>query len=93
LCWKTFKKIDEPKSENWTPDIMVTDLVQETGKLANIVKGLEGFQPSEKHETKEMLAAKLCDVLYIVFVLAEHYGINLEETFLQAVNDRVISNL
>ena len=93
LSWKTFKKIDEPKIENWTPDVMVTDLVQETGKIVSIVKELEGFKPSEKPETKEMLAAKFCDLLYMVFVLAECHGINLEETFLQAVNDRVLSNI
>jgi hypothetical protein len=29
----------------------------------------------------------------MIFVLAEHYGIELEEAFMQTVNDRVISNL
>jgi hypothetical protein len=29
----------------------------------------------------------------LIFVLSEHYGIELEESFLQTVNDRVISML
>ncbi|MDI6847766.1 MAG: hypothetical protein QMD23_06525 [Candidatus Bathyarchaeia archaeon] len=44
----------------------------------------------EKHKTKEMLATELSDLLYIIFVLAEHYGINLEEAFLQTVNDYML---
>ena len=72
---------------------MVTDLLEEAGEVASAVKGLEGFQPPEKPKTKEMLATELSDMLYMVFVLAEHYGIELEEAFMQTVNDRVISSL
>ena len=72
---------------------MVTDLLEEAGEVASAVKGLEGFKPPEKPKTKEMLATELSDMLYIIFVLAEHYGIELEEAFMQTVNDRVISNL
>ena len=69
---------------------MVTDLLEEAGEVAAVVKGLEGFKPPEKPKTKEMLATELSDLLYIIFVLAEHYGLNLEETFLQTVNDYIL---
>jgi len=69
---------------------MVTDLLEEAGEVASVVKGLEGFKPPEKPKTREMLATELSDLLYMVFVLAEHYGINLEEAFLQTVNDYVL---
>ena len=72
---------------------MVTDLLEEAGEVASAVKGLGGFKPPEKPKIKEMLATELSDMLYMVFVLAEHYGIELEEAFMQTVNDRVISNL
>jgi NTP pyrophosphatase (non-canonical NTP hydrolase) len=72
---------------------MITDLLEEAGKAAAVVKGLEGFKPPEKLQTKEMLATELSDLLYIIFVLAEHYGIELEESFLQTVNDYIISRL
>ena len=72
---------------------MVTDLLEEAGEVASAVKGLEGFKPPEKPKTKEMLATELSDMLYIIFVLAEHYGINLEESFLQTMNDYIISKL
>jgi len=69
---------------------MVTDLLEEAGEVAGVVKGLEGFKPPDKPKTKEMLATELSDMLYMVFVLAEHYGINLEESFLQTVNNYIL---
>jgi hypothetical protein len=33
-----------------------------------------------------MLATELSDLLYMIFVLAEHYGIDLEEPFVQTIN-------
>jgi len=65
-------------------------LLEEAGEVAAVVKGLEGFKPREKPKTKEMLATELSDMLYIIFVLAEHYGINLEESFIQTVNDYML---
>jgi NTP pyrophosphatase (non-canonical NTP hydrolase) len=97
LCWKSFKKIndslDTERGKGWTPFVMVTDLLEEAGEMASVVKGLEGFKPPEKTKTKEMLGTTLSDILYMIFVLAEHYGIELEESFLQTVNDMVISRL
>jgi NTP pyrophosphatase (non-canonical NTP hydrolase) len=69
---------------------MIADLLEEAGKVASAVKGLEGFKPPEKPKTKEMLATELSDLLYIIFVLAEHYGIEVEEAFMQTVNDYVL---
>jgi len=94
LCWKNFRKIndvlDKQRGSGWTPFVMVTDLLEEAGEVASVVKGLEGFKPPEKPKTKEMLATELSDLLYIIFVLAEHYGINLEEAFMETVNDYIL---
>ena len=94
LCWKNFRKINEKldpaRGQGWTPFVMVTDLLEEAGEVAAVVKGLEGFKPPEKPKTKEMLATELSDLLYIIFILAEHYGINLEKSFLQTVSDYTV---
>jgi NTP pyrophosphatase (non-canonical NTP hydrolase) len=94
LCWKNFRKIneklDQKRGKAWTPFVMVTDLLEEAGEVASVVKGLEGYKPPEKPKTKEMLATELSDMLYIIFVLAEHYDINLEEVFIQTVNDYLL---
>jgi NTP pyrophosphatase (non-canonical NTP hydrolase) len=64
---------------------MATDLLEEAGEVAAAIKGLEGFKPPEKPKTREMLATELSDLLYIIFVLAEHYGVKLNESFPQTV--------
>jgi NTP pyrophosphatase (non-canonical NTP hydrolase) len=90
LCVKNFKMINERldpmRGKGWTPFVMVTDLLEEAGEIASAVKGLEGFKPPEKPKTKEMLATELSDLLYMIFVLAEYYGIKLEEPFVETIN-------
>jgi NTP pyrophosphatase (non-canonical NTP hydrolase) len=94
VSWKIFRKInsklDAEKARKWDPFVIVTDLLEEAGEVAGTVKGLEGFKPPEKPKTKEMLAEELSDLLYTIFVLAEHYGINLEETYLEHVNNYLL---
>ena len=94
VSWKIFKKInaklDAERGRPWDPFVIVTDLLEEAGEVATVVKGLEGFKPPEKPKTKEMLVKELSDLLYSIFVLAEHYGVNLEETFLEHVNDYLL---
>jgi len=94
FCWKTFVKmnsrLDEKRDRPWDPFVMVTDILEEAGDVASVVKGLEGFKPPDKPKTREMLATELSDLLYMIFVLAEHYKINLEEKLLQTVNDYIL---
>ncbi len=91
VSWKIFRKInsklDAERGRKWDPFVIVTDLLEEAGEVAGTVKGLEGFKPPEKPKTKEMLAEELSDLLYAIFVLAEHYDVNLEETYLEHVNN------
>jgi phosphoribosyl-ATP pyrophosphohydrolase len=49
------------------------------------VKGPEGYKPPEKPKTRQMLAAELSDMLYAIFVLAEHHNLNLQETFIKTI--------
>lgn len=94
FCWKSFRKINDKldfkRGKEWTPFVMITDLLEEAGEVASAVKGLEGFKPPEKPKTKEMLGTELSDLLYIIFVLAEHYGIELEEIFPETVNNYIL---
>jgi len=94
VSWKVFRKIndkfDAMRGKPWDPFVIVTDILEEAGEVASVVKGLEGFKPPDKPKTKEMLAKELSDMLYGIFVLAEHYGLNLEETFLEHVNEYLL---
>lgn len=92
--WKIFhrinSKLDAERGRGWDPFVIVVDVLEEAGEVASVVKGLEGFKPPGKPKDKEMLAKELTDLLYGIFVLAEHYGVNLEENFLQHVNDYLL---
>lgn len=94
LCWKNFRKIndklDPEKGKSWTPFVTATDLLGEAGEVASAIKGLGGFKPIERPKAKQDLATELSDMLYMIFVIAEYYGIELEEVFLQTVNDYVL---
>jgi NTP pyrophosphatase (non-canonical NTP hydrolase) len=93
VSWKIFRKIDAKLDEGArrrSPSTIVTDLLEEASKVSAVVKSLEGSESSETSQTTEILAKKLNTVLYSVFVLAEHYGLTLEETFMEHVNDLLL---
>jgi len=89
LALKTFEEINlrikVAKGKEWNPFMIVTDILEEAGEVASIVKGLEGYKPPEKVKTKEALASELSDLLYNLFLLAGRYGINLEDSFVQTI--------
>ncbi len=97
LCWKSFRKISDLLNRKlgqvWTPSVAAKELLEKAGEMAEIVKSLEASEAVGKPETKEMLARGFSDLLYMIFVLAEHYDIDLDETFVQSVNDRIMSML
>jgi len=83
VCWKTHRKLGGSQD----PSSVVSSLLEDASRVSGIVR--EGSEDRAKRD----LVAKLPDVLYDVFVLAEQFGINIEEVFLQSVNDRILSNL
>ena len=97
VSWKIFNKINSrlkaEKGQGCDPSVVVADLLEESGRVAAVVYGLEGLEPTEKTQSKEKLARELNHLLYSVFVLAERYGINLEESFLEQVNEYLLGSL
>lgn len=94
MCWKNFRKINDQISPErgavWTPFVTVDELLGDADGIANAVKSLEAVNSFEKTEKKDLLATQLSNLMYEVFVLAEHYGIELEESFMQTVNDYML---
>jgi NTP pyrophosphatase (non-canonical NTP hydrolase) len=97
VSWKIFKKIEAmsaPGTEKaHDPFTLLTNLLRRADEVSAAVKKLESSAPVEKQESKTMLAKQLDDLLYCVFVLAEHYGLSLEESFLEHVNDNLLGLL
>ena len=65
---------------SWTPFVMVSKTLEEAGEVSEVVLGLEGIKSREGY-TREMLGRELSDLLYNVFIIAESYGLNLEEFY------------
>jgi NTP pyrophosphatase (non-canonical NTP hydrolase) len=89
LCWKSFKKLatlDPEKSKAWTPSATASDLLRGAEQISGLVRNSEAAGSAEP-EAEAQLASKLSDLLYSILILAEHYGIEFEESFLQTVND------
>jgi hypothetical protein len=88
LCWKTFRKL-ETKREAPTTSIKVAlelaktaeSAVSEVQNVANNSGDVAG---------KENLQKLFSEMLYLTFVLAEHYGVNLEESFMQTIDEYIL---
>lgn len=97
LCWKNFRtindKLEPERGKKWTSAVTVSEILEESNMVREAVEDLEGLKSEEKPNANEKLAKELSNLLYFVLVLAEHYKIELEESFLQTMNDLIISKL
>jgi len=87
LCWKTFKKfemIDQKNSRTYTTG---ENLVKKSEEIAQRIKAIQGLDSTYK---KEELAKLLSELLFGAFTLAEQEGVNLEESFLQAIDEMIL---
>ena len=94
VSWKIFQKIsdklDVGRDRSLDMAVAAGDLIDKAGKVVAMVKG---FKTVEKQKSGDALSKELNGMLYVIFVLAEHYGINLEEKFLEQVNDYLLEFL
>jgi hypothetical protein len=87
LTWKTFKKfekIDETRAANFGSE---AELVKKAGVLSEKLGALKN---SGSSADKEEIARLLSEQLFSLLVLAERHGVNLEESFLQAVDELIL---
>ena len=96
LCWKNFRtindKLDPERGKKWTPAVTVSDILTVSNNVRTGVNDLEDLS-EQRSKMSEKLGKELSNLLYFVFVLAEYYKIELEDSFLQTVNDLILSSL
>lgn len=95
VAWKVFQKIRGKagrKGIGCEPSLVASELFRATSKTVAVVNKLEELETLSQTETA-MLASSLSTVLYKVFVLAAHYNLNLEETFMQTLNDQMLESV
>ena len=88
LCWKTFKKfemVNQKGSAAFESADYLKAKVEEISKKLNPETGLH------ISSRRELSAKLLSELIFSVFVIAEKEGVSLEESFLQTVDEMILS--
>ena len=83
LCWKTFKKLEKLTQKPSDKSATASDL---TKKAAEISERVQQAGPPDSEASGKLLS----ELLFYAFVLAEHQGVDLEENFLQTVDELIL---
>ena len=86
LCWKTFKKLEQLDHTNSATFEKAKYLQNKADELAQKI----GELTSSDGQTKDVLSKLISELLFATFVTAEMQGIDLEESFLQTVNEIIL---
>ncbi|MBN2330379.1 MAG: hypothetical protein JXC85_01060 [Candidatus Aenigmarchaeota archaeon] len=59
----------------WKPEVMLTDMAEEVGELANAILVDRGFK--SKNRKRAEIIDSLCDIMFDIFMIADFYGVDL----------------
>ncbi len=79
---KEFQKIEK---RPWTPEVIMLDLMEEVGELANAILVKEEYK-SVKREISG-LRDSIADVLYALVRLANFYKINIKDEYMKMLKE------
>ncbi len=86
LCWKTFKKLENANQKISQPSETGMDLLKKAEEIARRIQNPDV-------SSKDNLTRLLSELLYLTFVAAEQHGVNLEEEFLQAIDELILGSV
>ena len=69
---------------SWTDEELALGFVGDVGDLVKLIQSRNGVRQIENVDTK--LAHELADCLWSVIVLSDAYGVDLEQAFLDTMN-------
>ena len=80
-----YENFENKKSyKNWTAEESYAGLVSDVGDLGRLVLAEEGFR--EMNDLNKKLKHELAEILYNTLLLANHYNIDLEQSFTDEIN-------
>ena len=74
----------EKYGKNWTKENDVQGFVGDVGDLVKLTMAKEGIR--ECADVDKKLAHELADCLWCVCVIANHYSVDLEKSFIETMN-------
>ncbi len=87
LCWKTFRKLDLRSQKDSDKSDAKGELVKKAEEIALKISDSQGA--SDKESSVKMLS----ELLYYAFVVAEQQSVDLEEGFLQTVDEMILGSV
>lgn len=75
----------ERYQREWTDEELALGFVGDVGDLVKLVQAKNGVRAID--DVDEKLAHELADCLWSVIILADAYGVDLEQAFLQTMSD------
>lgn len=71
--------------KQWGNVELAAGFTADVGKLMKLVMAKEGFRDIK--DVDKLIGHELADCLYCCLILANHYGINLEKSFFDTMNE------
>ena len=78
-----FRKLEK---RPWTIDTFLMELTAEVGTLADSIVIREGYRQLRKGQEPVDLEDDISDILFILFMIANHYGIDIGKSYLSMIN-------
>ena len=80
------KRFQELESHPWTIETYVMELLAEAGTLADSIMIQEGYRQLRPGQEID-LEDQVCDVLSVLIMIANHYGISIEDAYVSMLRD------
>lgn len=84
------RKFMEARKLEWKPEVMLTDMAEEVGELANAILVERGFK--SKNRKRAEIVDSLCDILFDIFMIADYYGVDMGKEYdkvLKQISERI----
>jgi NTP pyrophosphatase (non-canonical NTP hydrolase) len=78
-----FRKIE---NRPWDINAFLIELTAEVGTLADSIMIKEGYRELRPDQNPIDLEDDICDILFVLFMIADHYKINIGESYLSMIN-------
>jgi NTP pyrophosphatase (non-canonical NTP hydrolase) len=83
---ETLQRFRSVEKRPWTPEACMTELMAEAGTLADSIMIREGYR-SRGGDHKVDLEDDISDVLFMLIMICQHYGIDLEKAYRRMLDD------
>ena len=89
---KIVKRFQKIEGKPWGVEGSLIELVKQVGELSKLIMVQEGYYASDRSKfhqgyeaDKGKISDELSDVLFVILRIANHYGIDLEDSFLKSL--------